>query len=116
MSITRRAIPDASSLDEAIEVVRGNWLRVIEKHHQQYSRNSTVGNILDIGCSIGWSTRFLADKYPSANVTVSSGSYFLSEMLFRHVILVLRWLGNVLTAGIRLVTLFFGCCSIQRKE
>ncbi|XP_019107377.2 uncharacterized protein LOC104903532 isoform X2 [Beta vulgaris subsp. vulgaris] len=70
LSITRRAIPDASSLDEAIEVVRGNWLRVIEKHHQQYSRNSTVGNILDIGCSIGWSTRFLADKYPSANVTL----------------------------------------------
>ncbi|XP_010689879.2 uncharacterized protein LOC104903532 isoform X3 [Beta vulgaris subsp. vulgaris] len=85
LSITRRAIPDASSLDEAIEVVRGNWLRVIEKHHQQYSRNSTVGNILDIGCSIGWSTRFLADKYPSANVTgLDLSPYFLAVAQFKE--------------------------------
>ncbi|KMT01826.1 hypothetical protein BVRB_9g210180 [Beta vulgaris subsp. vulgaris] len=85
LSITRRAIPDASSLDEAIEVVRGNWLRVIEKHHQQYSQNSTVGNILDIGCSIGWSTRFLADKYPSANVTgLDLSPYFLAVAQFKE--------------------------------
>jgi len=70
MSITIRAIPDASTVDEAFEIVRGNWLRAIDKHLQQYSGNSTVRDILDIGCSVGVSTKFLADKFPSANVTV----------------------------------------------
>lgn len=71
MSITIRAIPDASSVDEAFEIVRGNWLRAIDKHLQQYCGNSTVTDVLDIGCSVGVSTKFLAVKFPSANVTVS---------------------------------------------
>lgn len=71
MSIAKRAIPDASSINEAIEIVRGNWLNVIEKHHQQYSGNLKIRDILDIGCSVGVSTRFLADKFPSAKLTVS---------------------------------------------
>ncbi|KAL2938011.1 Demethylmenaquinone methyltransferase [Bienertia sinuspersici] len=85
MSITRRAIPDASSLDEAIDIVRGNWLHEIEQHHQQYSGNSTVEDILDIGCSVGWSTRFLAQKFPSANVTgLDLSPYFLAVAQFKE--------------------------------
>lgn len=71
MSMSRRAIPNASSLDEAIDMVRGNWLKAIERHHLQYSNKSSIGDILDIGCSVGVSTRYLADKFPSAKVTVS---------------------------------------------
>lgn len=71
MSMVMRAIPDASSIEEANKIVRGNWLNAIEQHHQQYSGNLKVRDILDIGCSIGVSTRFLADKFPSANLTVS---------------------------------------------
>lgn len=85
MSITRRAIPDASSLDEAIEIVRGNWLRAIEQHHQQYSGKSTVEDILDIGCSVGWSTRFLANKFPTANITgLDLSPYFLAVAQFKE--------------------------------
>lgn len=74
MSMVRRAIPNASSLDEANQIVRGNWLEAIEKHHLQYSGGSTIRDILDIGCSVGVSTRFLAEKFPSANVTVCGSS------------------------------------------
>ncbi|XP_058105688.1 uncharacterized protein LOC131249130 isoform X2 [Magnolia sinica] len=70
MSMVRRAIPDAPSLDEANKIVRGNWLQAIEQHHLQYSGSSTIRDILDVGCSVGVSTRFLADKFPSANVTL----------------------------------------------
>ena len=70
MSMVRRATPDASSLEEANKIVRGNWLQAIERHHLQYS-GSMIRDILDVGCSIGVSTRYLADKFPSAKVTVS---------------------------------------------
>ncbi|CAN1126636.1 hypothetical protein LINPERPRIM_LOCUS5855 [Linum perenne] len=72
MSMVFRAVPDASTVEEANEIVRGNWLRAIEHQHQNYSGGSTVRDILDVGCSVGVSTRFLADKFPSANVTESS--------------------------------------------
>uniref|UniRef100_A0A3Q7IB13 Proteasome alpha-type subunits domain-containing protein n=1 Tax=Solanum lycopersicum TaxID=4081 RepID=A0A3Q7IB13_SOLLC len=69
MSMVRRAIPNASSLDEANQIVRGNWLDAIEKHHQQYSADFSIRDILDIGCSVGVSTGYLADRFPSAKVT-----------------------------------------------
>lgn len=72
MSMVRRAIPDASSLDEANQIVRGNWLEAIERHHIQHSGDLIIRDILDIGCSVGVSTRFLADKFPSAILTVSA--------------------------------------------
>lgn len=68
--MVRRATPEASSLEEANNIVRGNWLQAIAKHHLQYSGNSMIRDILDIGCSVGVSTRYLADKFPSAKVTV----------------------------------------------
>lgn len=72
MSMVMRAVPDASSLDEAKEVVFGNWLRQVDEHHRQYSENHPILDILDIGCSIGLSTRYLADKFPMAKTTVSN--------------------------------------------
>lgn len=65
-----RAVPTASSVDEAKEIVFGNWLRRIEEHHLKYSGNPIL-DILDIGCSVGFGTRQLADKFPTAKVTVS---------------------------------------------
>lgn len=79
MSISKRAIPDASTVDEANEIVRGNWLNAIELHHQRYSGNLKIRDILDIGCSVGVSTRYLADKFPSAKLTVSTSFYFLNS-------------------------------------
>ncbi|KAM7492183.1 hypothetical protein LguiA_035104 [Lonicera macranthoides] len=79
MSMVRRAIPNASTLDEANQIVRGNWLQAIEQHHQQYSGNCAVRDILDVGCSVGVSTRYLADRFPSAKVTgLDLSPYFLS--------------------------------------
>lgn len=66
--MTRRAIPFASSVDEANRIMRGNWLETIKQHHQQYS--GEIRDILDIGCSVGVSTGFLAHYFPSAKVTV----------------------------------------------
>lgn len=72
MSIAKLAVPDAPTVDEANKIVRGKWLKAIENHLKQYSGNSEINDILDIGCSIGVSTRYLAEMFPSANVTVSA--------------------------------------------
>ncbi|XP_022985996.1 uncharacterized protein LOC111483862 [Cucurbita maxima] len=78
MSMIMRAVPTATSVDEAKKVVFGNWLRTIEEHHLQYSKNPIL-DILDIGCSIGFGTRQLADKFPTAKVTgLDLSPYFLS--------------------------------------
>ncbi|KAF8411036.1 hypothetical protein HHK36_003575 [Tetracentron sinense] len=85
MSMVRRAIPYASSLDEANQIVRGNWLQAIEEHHLLHSGNSMIKDILDVGCSVGVSTRFLADKFPSAKVTgLDLSPYFLSVAQFKE--------------------------------
>lgn len=68
--MVRRAIPNASSEDEATQIVRGNWLQAIEQHHYKFSGSSPISDVLDIGCSVGVSTRFLADKFPEAKVVV----------------------------------------------
>ncbi|KAH1247876.1 Demethylmenaquinone methyltransferase [Glycine max] len=79
LSIAKRAIPDASSTQEANQILRGNWLRAIEQHHMQYSESSVINDILDIGCSVGISTRYLADKFPTAKVTgLDLSPYFLA--------------------------------------
>ncbi|CAN4087270.1 unnamed protein product [Withania somnifera] len=84
-SIVRRAIPYASSLDEANQIVSGNWLGAIEKHHQQYSADFSIRDILDIGCSVAVSTGYLADRYPSAKVTgLDLSPYFLSVAQFKE--------------------------------
>nr|ACG40800.1 CMV 1a interacting protein 1 [Zea mays] len=79
MSIAKRAIPEATSIEEANQIVRGNWLNVIEEHHLKYSGNCQVNDILDIGCSVGVSTRYLAEKFPSAQaVGLDLSPYFLA--------------------------------------
>ncbi|KAL9297802.1 hypothetical protein ACSQ67_023698 [Phaseolus vulgaris] len=79
MSMVRRALPNASSLEEATQILRGNWLHAIEQHHIQYSESSVVNDILDIGCSVGISTKYLADKFPTAKVTgLDLSPYFLA--------------------------------------
>ncbi|GJW24889.1 gag-pol polyprotein [Tanacetum coccineum] len=92
MSISKRAIPDASTVAEANEIVRGNWLNVIELHHQQYSGSLKIRDILDIGCSVGVSTRYLADKFPSAKLTVSTKHSVVPEIANQY------GNGNVVTA------------------
>ncbi|KAF5449919.1 hypothetical protein F2P56_030318 [Juglans regia] len=85
LSMARRAVPGASSLDEANEIIRGNWLQAIEQHHLQYSGNSMIRDILDIGCSVGVSTGYLADKFPSAKVTgLDLSPYFLAVAQFKE--------------------------------
>ncbi|KAL3509221.1 hypothetical protein ACH5RR_028622 [Cinchona calisaya] len=85
MSMVRRAIPYASSLDEANQIVRGNWLKAIEEHHQKYSQDIVIRDILDIGCSVGVSTRFLADKFPAAKLTgLDLSPYFLAVAQFKE--------------------------------
>jgi hypothetical protein len=72
MSIAKRAISEAKSIEEANQIVRGSWLNAIEEHHLKYSGNCEINDILDIGCSVGVSTRYLAEKFPSAQAVVSA--------------------------------------------
>lgn len=81
MSIAKRAIPEATSIQEANQIVRGNWLNAIEEHHLKYSGNREINDILDIGCSVGVSTRYLAEKFPSAQVVVSAQIFFLKLLV-----------------------------------
>lgn len=72
MSMVRRALPNAPSNEEATQEMRGNWVQAIKQHHTKHSGNAQIETILDVGCSVGVSTRFLADNFPSAKVTVSA--------------------------------------------
>ncbi|XP_047946077.1 uncharacterized protein LOC125192521 [Salvia hispanica] len=79
MSMARRSVPSAPSLQEANQIVRGNWLQAIEDHHLKHSGGLQIGQVLDIGCSVGVSTRFLAEKFPSAKITgLDLSPYFLA--------------------------------------
>uniref|UniRef100_A0A453PHM9 Methyltransferase type 11 domain-containing protein n=1 Tax=Aegilops tauschii subsp. strangulata TaxID=200361 RepID=A0A453PHM9_AEGTS len=79
LSIAKRAIPEATSIEEANQIVRGNWMNAIEEHHLKYSgENCQINDILDIGCSVGVSTRYLAERFPSAKaVGLDLSPYFL---------------------------------------
>ncbi|KAJ3684490.1 hypothetical protein LUZ61_013654 [Rhynchospora tenuis] len=86
MSIAKRAIPDASSIEEASQRVRGPWLSAIENHHSKYSGHKCeIKDVLDIGCSVGVSCRFLAEKFPSASVVgLDLSPYFLAVAEYRQ--------------------------------
>ena len=73
LSIAKRAIPEATSIEEANKIVRGNWMNAIEEHHLKHGgENCQINDILDIGCSVGVSTRYLAERFPSAKAVVSA--------------------------------------------
>lgn len=79
MSMMWRAMPSAASLEEATRVIRGNWIQAIEDHHTKNSGGLAIADILDVGCSVGVSTRYLADKFPLANVIgLDLSPYFLA--------------------------------------
>ncbi|KAL4186568.1 hypothetical protein AMTRI_Chr09g34570 [Amborella trichopoda] len=85
MSMALRAIPEASSAEEANSVMRGNWLDAIKRHHLQFAKGCEIKDILDIGCSIGISTTFLVEKYPSAKVTgLDLSPYFLAVAQYKE--------------------------------
>ncbi|XVF58604.1 hypothetical protein PTKIN_Ptkin07bG0079700 [Pterospermum kingtungense] len=85
MSMVRRALPYASSNEKATQELRGNWIQAIKQHHMKHSANRSIENILDIGCSVGVSTRFLADNFPCAKVTgLDLSPYFLSVAQFKE--------------------------------
>lgn len=75
LSIAKRAIPEATSIEEANQIVRGNWMNAIEEHHLKYSGHRQINDILDIGCSVGVSTRYLADRFPSAKAVVRAQTF-----------------------------------------
>lgn len=78
-SMIIRAIPTAKDPEEATKVLRGNWLRAVEDHHFAHSGGREIKDVLDVGCSVGISTRCLADKFPSAQVTgLDLSPYFVA--------------------------------------
>ncbi|KAK8483710.1 hypothetical protein V6N13_038785 [Hibiscus sabdariffa] len=85
MSMTLRAIPYAPTLEKGTQEMRGNWLRAIKQHHMMHSGNAKIETVLDIGCSVGVSTGFLADEFPSAKVTgLDLSPYFLSVAQYKE--------------------------------
>ncbi|EFJ11155.1 hypothetical protein SELMODRAFT_126718 [Selaginella moellendorffii] len=78
MSMVRRALPAAETTEEALEVLRGNWIRALESYHSQNSV-LPVSQVLDVGCSVGLSTIYLAEAFPSAQITgLDLSPYFLA--------------------------------------
>ncbi|KAK1567207.1 hypothetical protein Q3G72_009375 [Acer saccharum] len=71
LSMTRRAIPHASSLDEANHIMRGNWVKAIEQHHiikdQRYSRH----------CMLYWRERNMSFRKLSVCLSHWAGSVAL---------------------------------------
>lgn len=57
-------------MDEANQILRGNWLKRIQQHHERHSTGSAIRDILDVGCSVGISTKYLAETFLAAKVTV----------------------------------------------
>ncbi|XP_078446295.1 uncharacterized protein LOC144715238 [Wolffia australiana] len=84
IAIAKRAVPNAS-IEEANDAVRGKWLDAIEQHINTHSPNARINDIIDIGCSIGFSTRCLASRFPSAKLTgLDLSPYFLSVAKFKE--------------------------------
>jgi 2-polyprenyl-3-methyl-5-hydroxy-6-metoxy-1,4-benzoquinol methylase len=65
-----RGVPQAATLEEATAFLRGNWLDRIQEHHAAHSGGLPVRTIVDVGCATGISTRFLADRFASADEVV----------------------------------------------
>lgn len=85
LSIAKRAVPDAQSCEEACRIVREKWLQELENHVAKHSPSAPIKDILDIGCSIGFSTRCLADRFPEAKlVGVDLSPYFLSVAQYKE--------------------------------
>ncbi|OWM78700.1 hypothetical protein CDL15_Pgr002871 [Punica granatum] len=85
LSMARRSVPEATSMDEANQILRGNWLKRIQQHSEQHSGGRAIRDILDIGCSVGISTRYLAETFPLAKVTgLDVSPYFLSVAQFKE--------------------------------
>ncbi|GAQ82093.1 hypothetical protein KFL_001000150 [Klebsormidium nitens] len=84
-SMVLRGVPQASSVDEANAYLRGNWLERIREHHEMHSGGLPVKRIVDVGCATGISTRFLANKFGSAEevLGLDLSPYFLSVAQFR---------------------------------
>ncbi|KAG6547025.1 hypothetical protein Mapa_011642 [Marchantia paleacea] len=75
----KRTFPDSESWEEAEELTRGNWADAIDSHHAEFSNGLPVRDVVDLGCSTASSSRFLADRYPTAQVIgLDLSPYFLA--------------------------------------
>ncbi|KAK4768995.1 hypothetical protein SAY86_027145 [Trapa natans] len=84
ISMAMRSAPEVTSMDEANKILRGNWLKRIKQHLEQHFGVPAIRDIIDIGCSVGISTRYLAETFPSAKVTgLDLSPYFLSVAQFK---------------------------------
>uniref|UniRef100_A0A7N0VEH8 Methyltransferase domain-containing protein n=1 Tax=Kalanchoe fedtschenkoi TaxID=63787 RepID=A0A7N0VEH8_KALFE len=84
-SVAMRALPNTSSYAEATQILYGNWLQTTEQHHQKYSGTLPINDILDVGCSVGVSSKFLAGKLPFAKVVgLDLSPYFLAVAQFNE--------------------------------
>ncbi|KAL3699931.1 hypothetical protein R1sor_017953 [Riccia sorocarpa] len=79
MALWKRTLPGAKSWEEAGNMVRGKWVEAIQSHNDEFSGGALVSDILDMGCSTGNSSRFLANYFKTAQVTgLDLSPYFLS--------------------------------------
>lgn len=65
--------------------LRGGILGAINTFRKIHNLSAPIESILDVGCSVGVSTRWLAAKYPQAEVTgIDLSPYFLAVAEFRE--------------------------------
>ena len=61
---------EALSYEDCQLRLRKEILNVVDAYRSEYSKGLTPKNILDVGCSVGVSTFYLADHYPSSAIEV----------------------------------------------
>ncbi|CAM6097955.1 unnamed protein product [Calypogeia fissa] len=82
--VMKRAFKHIASPQLAEETFRFRWLKELEAHHTKFSNGLQAGAILDIGCSIGISSRYLRNHFPVAQVTgLDLSPYYLA--VARHI-------------------------------
>ena len=71
---------DRITAEEAQQRLRDSYTDIVRAHRTKYNAEGEVEpkKILDIGCSVGMSTRYLSDAFPTAEIT---GLYLSPYML-----------------------------------
>jgi ubiquinone/menaquinone biosynthesis C-methylase UbiE len=65
--------------------MRGNTTSAIQNHILVNSLSQNTGRMMDIGCSVGASTKFLIEAFPDKTVdAIDLSPYFLSTAKFYH--------------------------------
>jgi hypothetical protein len=106
---TRVFPKEAFTAEECQLKLRSEIFEAIDRHRAQHSGGRRPSSVLDVGCSIGLSTFYLADRYKEAKIEVLSDNFphtatvYLRSYMYIHVV------------GYRFIPSFSSSCQIPPK-